>query len=108
MKYIYISIGILIIFSLLRFIKQNQITGIGYKSRLSMKNLDTWNEANKYGSNITIVASILCIFLGIILISNDIKNLSFIFYINISFMLISCVFTEMHLKKIYDKDGNKK
>lgn len=108
MKYIYISIVILIIFSLLRVIKQKQITGIGYKSRLSMKNLDTWNEANKYASNITIVASILCIVLGITLIKIDIKDISFIFYINITFMMLSCILTEIHLRKLYDKDGNKK
>lgn len=63
-----------------------------------MKNLDTWNIGNRYCSNIAIIGSIILIILGVTLLYSGVRNISIIFYINIGFMIASCIFSEIHLK----------
>ncbi|MBK1813250.1 SdpI family protein [Clostridium sp. YIM B02505] len=99
---------ILIFFLILRFVKQKQITGFGYKSKLSMQNLTTWNEGNRYVSNFIIVGSLLSILLGFILNYMNYSNMYIVLYINIAFVLISSLFTELHLRKLFNKDGSPK
>ena len=108
MKYIIICSILLIISLIMRFINQNAITGFGYKSKLSTKNIDTWNEGNRYCGSIIMIGSLICIILGLLLFFNKYDNMEIIFYINIAFMLLACIFTEIHLRKIFEKDGSKK
>ncbi|GKU25097.1 SdpI family protein [Clostridium folliculivorans] len=108
MSYILMSGVILIFFLILRFVKQKQITGFGYKSKLSMQNLTTWNEGNRYVSNFIIVGSLLSIILGLILNYSNASNIAIAFYINIAVMLIASLFTELHLRKLFNKDGSAK
>ena len=104
MKYLVINAVVLFIFTLLRLVKQTVISGIGYKSNLSMQDLDTWNEGNKYCSNLMIIGSIISIILGIILLSVGVKNIAIIFYIIIIFIVLACILTEIHLRKLFNKD----
>ncbi|GFZ29977.1 hypothetical protein CSC2_05030 [Clostridium zeae] len=108
MNYILMCGIILIFFLVLRFVKQKHITGFGYKSKLSMQNLTTWNEGNRYVSNFIIVGSLISILLGLILNYSNASNLSIAVYINIAFMLIASLFTELHLRKLFNKDGSAK
>lgn len=101
MKYLFINSIALFIFILLRVIKQDAISGIGYKSNISMQNLDTWNEGNKYCSDIMIIGSSISIILGIILLCVGVKNIAIIFYIIIILFVLSCILTEIHLRKLF-------
>lgn len=108
MKFIMINTIFLCVSIIMRFIKQTTITGFGYKTSLSMKNINTWNEGNKYSSNLVIMASILSIILGIILYYLKYKHLVIIFYLEIVLVVIVLILTEIHLRKLFDKYGNKK
>lgn len=81
----------------------------GYRTNISMKNQDTWNVAQKYSANSMIILGIVYAALEFIL-SQLIKNLAvsyqgIIFFIGVVVMLI---FDEMHLRKIFNKDGSRK
>lgn len=81
----------------------------GYRTNTSMKNQDTWNVAQKYSANSMIILGIAYATLGFIL-NQLIKNLptsyqGIMFFIGIIVMLI---FDEMHLRKIFNKDGSRK
>ncbi|HEV7424200.1 MAG TPA: SdpI family protein [Candidatus Paceibacterota bacterium] len=83
----------------------------GYRTKLSMLNIDTWNEANKYSSILLnkfgkfaiVLGIILCIFIRDIL---DIAILSFVVTIGISILLM--VLTEKRLDTLFDGAGQRK
>lgn len=101
MKYIFSNAVVLFIFILLRFVKQTVISGFGYKSNLSTQNLDTWNEGNRFCSNFMIIGSSISIIFGLILKCLGVKDLAVTFGITIIFIILSCIFTERHLRKTF-------
>lgn len=81
----------------------------GYRTDLSMKNQDTWNEGNRYSTNQYIIAGIILLILGKI----GYAFLNFKGYLVplIGFIpvLYFTVFqTENHLKKVFDSNGMRK
>jgi hypothetical protein len=78
----------------------------GYRTDMSMKNQDTWNEGNTYNTNQYIIAGIILLIIGKI----GYAFLSFKGYLVplIGFIpvLYFTVFqTEKHLKKVFDSNG---
>jgi len=81
----------------------------GYRTSLSMKNQDTWNEAQKYSANTFIILGFIYVALGFVL-SHLIGNIS-IGYESIVILIgftIMIVLDEVHLKKVFSKDGGRK
>lgn len=100
-----IGIIIAIIGIVLRFYPPKNINNImGYKTPFSMKNKNTWYEANRFCGG-------LLIFIGIIFISASVcfyymnlpQNLSML--ILCILFIVSIVSTEIHLRKLFDKIG---
>jgi uncharacterized membrane protein len=87
--------------------KINSIYGL--RTILSMKNQDTWNEAQKYSANSLLILGFIFVALGFIL-SKLIETVSngyqvVLFLIGIVIMLI---FDEVHLRKIFNNDGSRR
>lgn len=81
----------------------------GYRTSTSMKNQDTWNVAQKYSANSMITLGITCIALGFIL-SELIGNIA-IGYQGIIVLIgavVMIILDEVHLKKIFNRDGSRK
>ena len=80
----------------------------GYRTDMSMKNQDTWDEGNRYSSNQYILAGIILLILGKV-------GYAFLSYkgylvplIGFVPILYFTVFqTEKHLKKVFDSNGMK-
>ena len=81
----------------------------GYRTLLSMKNQDTWNEAQKYSANSFLILGFIYVALEFVL-NYLIKNIS-MGYQNIIVLIgfvIMIVVDEVHLRKIFNKDGSRK
>ena len=81
----------------------------GYRTNLSMKNQDVWNEAQKYSANTLIILSVIYIALEFIF-SYLIGNIG-IGYENILILIgfvIMIFLDEVHLTKVFKKDGSRK
>jgi len=83
----------------------------GYRTVLSMKNLETWRKGNEISAKILIKGSLIIIFLKIICICFMPELAVFntiIFLVGLIAMSILCVFlTQRKLKKSFNSDGNK-
>lgn len=96
-----------VVFKLLPPKKINSI--YGWRSRLSMRNNDTWIEAQRYGSNAFIVGGIILALLGCIIKIvlpdlNDGIMLILLVIVTVAILLIG----EAHLRKLFNKDGTRK
>ncbi|MDN5200064.1 SdpI family protein [Fulvivirgaceae bacterium BMA10] len=82
----------------------------GYRSSLSMKNQETWDEANRYSTNLMLIVSLMTTgfqVLGYFLLEPVVSILTAcgILVVGLVLLMIS---TEKHLKKLFDPDGNRK
>ncbi|MCS7072916.1 MAG: SdpI family protein [Bacteroidia bacterium] len=82
---------------------------IGFRTEFSMKNQQTWNEGNRYAASCMLISAL--------------ANLLFVAYLQpryaehevirysaillIVLLIISVIATEVHLHKVFDKDGNR-
>jgi len=83
----------------------------GYRTILSMKNSDTWQESNKRGS-------IMILWVGLLTCSVQVLGITFGFDTDAvllsacSFLVLSliigAILVESQLRAIFDKDGNRK
>jgi uncharacterized membrane protein len=85
----------------------------GYRTVASMKNQDTWTEANKFSDLMLMVAGIVGSVVGAIMFIIFTKNpdITAFFSAVISCALVflfSIVFTELYLKIIFDGNGKRK
>ena len=86
----------------------------GYRTPFSVKNEQTWNEANSYAANIAIVVGVLNAvvwgYLGYKF--SDDPNNQIVGSIGAPIIIISAamllILTEIHLRKIFDKDGKRR
>lgn len=83
----------------------------GHRTTISMKNQDTWNEANKRSAlMILLVSAITCIFQLIGIIFKF--NLDTIFLnatiVLVAGLIMGMLIVEKQLRSIFDKDGNRK
>ena len=78
---------------------------------MSMKNLDTWNEANKRSTHMMLfVSALTCIFqlIGIIFDINQEKTILYSTIFLVAGLIFGVIVIEKQLKAIFDKDGNRK
>lgn len=88
-----------------------QVNGvIGYRTSMSMKNKDTWNEAQRYGGISMIVLGIINIILGALFyfIKGFLIDYNFQLLFMVLGAIIMIVMDERHLRKIFNKDGSRK
>lgn len=95
-------------FKLFRPKKINHI--YGYRSRFSMKNQSTWDEAQRYSANIFIKAGAILSLLGftqhIIFKESELMNRIQIIEL-VSSIIIIYIICEKHLKNMFNKDGER-
>lgn len=83
----------------------------GHRTSLSMKNQDTWNEANKRSALMMLLVSALtCIFqlIGIVFKVNKETTIFYATILLVVGLIIGVLFIEKQLRSIFDKDGNRK
>lgn len=78
----------------------------GYRTTRSMKNIDTWNEANKYSSKLLLKLSLLLLAVttfGIILAGNSFDLMAVVILssvvLGVILVIVTIIKTESHLKK---------
>lgn len=88
----------------------------GYRTNLSMKNLDTWNFANRYIGRVWLILSLFILPLTIVVMllinGEDEGYITTAFFIvlgiQLLIMLISIIPTEIALNKKFNKDGTRR
>ncbi len=104
---------VILSFTLKKFDPKNPNTLTGYKTAMSKKNKDTWNEAQIYSSSTSIKLGLISIFIGVFfpVFTNEFTN-HFYFWIDLAVSMIftfGVIFiTEKHLNQIFDKNGERK
>ncbi len=89
-----------------------KINGVyGYRTKASMRNQQTWVEANRYSSKLMLFCGGILTATG--LLSFFVPSLSQTGIITgtvltFLFSILPIPLTERHLKKLFDKDGNRK
>ncbi|WP_069649109.1 SdpI family protein [Caloranaerobacter ferrireducens] len=82
----------------------------GYRTYLSMKNKETWEEGNSYSAKMLIAMGVISIIISFAIYKIVNPKISAIISTIVSCVLIILVLplTEIHLKKLFDKNGNRK
>lgn len=83
----------------------------GHRTSMSMKNQDTWKEANKRSTHMMLLVSALtCIFqlIGIVFNINEETTILYATVFLVAGLIIGVIVIEKQLKAIFDKDGNRK
>lgn len=84
----------------------------GYRTPFAMLNKDVWDEANYFCSNMLIYIGIICLIISAlcdIIYKNNIDIASKIStIISVTIIVCSVPSTEIHLRKTFDKYGNKR
>ena len=83
----------------------------GHRTSMSMKNQDTWKEANKRSTHMMLLVSTLtCIFqlIGIVFNINQETTILYGTLFLVAGLIIGVIVIEKQLKAIFDKDGNRK
>ena len=78
----------------------------GYRTDMSMKNEEIWNEANKYSTNQYIIAGVILTIVGRIgyqFLNNKTYLVPLIAFVPI--LMVTVFTTEKHLSKIFDENG---
>ena len=84
---------------------------IGYRTRLSRKNSDTWTTANAYCANLLIIGGGIFTFLGLLSFALPDMGINGVFIVQgivVGFVIILIIATERHLHILFDKNGNRK
>ena len=98
------------------FIKKppNKINSvIGYRTSMSSKNMDTWTFAHKYSGKVWLISgSINAIISSVIIFTfQNLKNynqlMGVLIFIQILVLLLVVPLTELALRKVFDKKGNR-
>ncbi len=81
----------------------------GWRSRMSMKNIDTWTEAQRYGANAFITGGLILAALGGI-IQVAMPHLNDSILAALVFLCTAAIIYsgEAHLRKIFDKNGSRR
>ena len=112
--FIHLLIGplLLVISLILFYFPPKKINLIyGHRTSLSMKNQDTWDEANKRSSYMMVLVSAMtCIFqlIGIVFKVNQEKTILYATAFLVAGLIIGVLIVEKQLRSIFDKDGNRK
>ena len=81
----------------------------GYRTKLSMKNQDTWKVSQKIGGFSMIVFGIIFLIITLVL-ELFLENLfdEFLVIILLIGSILMLIFDEMYLRKIFNRDGSRK
>jgi len=81
----------------------------GYRTKLAVKNQDTWDVAQKYAANSLIILGFVYVALGFKL-DELIGDVSIGYKLNIclSWVFITIIFDEIHLRRVFNRDGTRK
>ena len=112
-------IPLLMLFVAIIFLKKtpNSINPVyGYRSRRSMKNLETWKFAHYLCAKIWLFASLILLpltILSMLLVLNKSQDTvglvgQIILYLQIAIMILSIIPVEIALKRTFDENGNRK
>ncbi|KOM97991.1 hypothetical protein ACP49_13275 [Clostridium botulinum] len=98
---------------LLRFYPLDHINdSLGYRTPFSMKNKDTWYEGNRFSGTIFLIGGLIFIPFSILVRYLYINNLTFSMRISLFaffiIVMVTIIYTEIHLRMIFDKNGVKK
>ncbi len=81
----------------------------GYRTKKSMKNMDTWNYANKIGAKMFINGGVILVVLGgITYLLDPLMSIWVITIATVIVLLGGIVFCEQELSRVFDKKGNRK
>ena len=75
-----------------------------------MKNQETWDEAQRYGANLLVIFGLISVIIGWI-VSVTVQNENIQGYLTLAWVILICLVIlmgELHLRKVFDKDGNRK
>ena len=84
----------------------------GYRTKMSMKNKETWKFAHIYHAKVWFYNGIILLIISLIVIllfRKNYKKISrWIIYIQLAVMMLSIIPTEIALRKKFDKNGKLK
>jgi len=114
-QYLIISVVLTLCFFSLG-LKLNQDTGslegfVGYRTKASKRNEDTWYESNAYaGRCLMVLASLILLLLVIVEIYFAYSHKLFYLLATVLFVALTLIYilTERHLKKVFFKDGKRR
>lgn len=89
----------------------NPNDGMGYRTKLSKKNVDTWKDANTYGGKMLIICGIVYLALSLIFSIIFFNNNMTIIVVSMGILpvlLVGILFSEKHLRNMFDNDRNRK
>jgi uncharacterized membrane protein len=81
---------------------------LGYRTPFAMKNINTWNEANEFAGMVLVCVGIISLLITTFFIALGEVNNSTPAKISVILLIISIPYTEIHLRKVFNKDGIKK
>jgi len=83
---------------------------LGYRTGTSVRNQDTWDEANMYSAWLLIITGASSVLIGLIchFIFNVLTGYLITAGMSIIILLTGVFLTEAHLKKTFDNDGTRK
>ena len=83
----------------------------GYRTKASMRNQQTWEEANRYSSKLMLFCGLALLIIGLLSFFVSFLSQTGIIagtILTFLFTLLPIPLTERHLRKLFDKDGNRK
>lgn len=85
---------------------------IGYRTKRSMKNEDTWRFAHEYCGRLWYYLGLGFILVALIFrtmnIAPDSGMYQYLYYVQLAAFFVAIWMTEQQLKKNFDKDGNRR
>lgn len=106
------SVIFIIAGAIVEFFAPDEVNGtFGYRTFFAMKNKETWKEGNKFSGIMMIASGVICLFLSLIitLFYNNPRISSKASQMGTLIIVLICTFyTEIHLRKIFNKDGKRK
>jgi uncharacterized membrane protein len=107
---LYIGMIVLILGLMFKLFRPRRIDILyGYRTKLAVKNQDTWDVAQKYAANSLIILGFIYVALGFKL-NELIGDVSISYQLNICLigLLIMLIFDEIHLRRVFNRDGSRK
>lgn len=83
----------------------------GYRTKASMRNQQTWEEANRYSAKQMLYCGSVLLTIGVLsFLSPSVgkTNVNIATILTIIFSVLPLPLTELHLRKVFDKEGNRK
>ncbi|MCM0650166.1 SdpI family protein [Clostridium swellfunianum] len=97
---------------LMKYPPEHINNSLGYRTPFAMKNKETWNEGNRFFGKALLICSIVFTSFSILLrylYSNNLALSMKISSSGVAIIAIGCIiFTEIHLRTIFDRSGIRK